>query len=107
MDCETQEQPDLSAGGIFAGDAGFPDTPVNPNTIQDLIDDLAAIPFPFSAKRLEQLQSNLTEAQAAGDTEAAQEILDQVTETLQDAGKGVDSGAAQKAADELGLELGG
>ena len=107
VDCETQEQPDLSAGGIFAGDAGFPDTPVNPNTIQDLIDDLAAIPFPFSAKRLEQLQSNLTEAQASGDTEAVQEILNQVTETLDDAGKGVDAGAAEKAADELGLELGG
>ena len=63
--CETQDPPDLSAGGIFAGDADFPDTPVNPNTIQDLIDQLGMIPFPLSAKRFEGLQSDL--ADAAGD----------------------------------------
>jgi hypothetical protein len=78
--CETQEQPDLTAGGVAAGD--LPETPENPVGLQDLIDQLTGIPgglgdlLPLNT--VQQRMTAAQELQQEGKTEAANRKLDQV-----------------------------
>jgi phospholipid/cholesterol/gamma-HCH transport system substrate-binding protein len=108
--CETQEQPDLTAGGVASGD--LPETPDNPvdledllGPLQDILDDIP-LPLPFVQRQMNQAQ----QLQAAGDSEAAARKLDQAWATIDRALKKADPGTLQKvneAAAQLGFGGGG
>lgn len=107
VDCETQEPPDLSAEGIQSGDAGFPATPPNVVSLDDVIQDLTDLlnilfPRRASAALTEQAQQ-VQAAREAGDDEAAdregaqfQQMLERFSQQAQE------SGAFDAAATEVG-----
>jgi phospholipid/cholesterol/gamma-HCH transport system substrate-binding protein len=109
--CETQEQPDLTAGGVAAGD--LPETPENPVDLQGLIDSLTEIlsqlPLPLNA--VQQQMGAVQELQAEGKTEAAENRLNQVLgmidKALKDADPEVLQQVSEQAASQLGVGVGG
>jgi phospholipid/cholesterol/gamma-HCH transport system substrate-binding protein len=73
--CETQEPPDLGAGGIFAGDAGFPNFEDNPVDLQQLSDNLQDLIDNLPVNLRSQLKQQTAEIQrlaGQGDTDGAQ-----------------------------------
>jgi hypothetical protein len=86
--CETQDPPDLSAGGVTSSEAGvdIADNPVGLNDLIDVINDLISILPRRQAAALREQSEAYAKAQEGGDLDAISEAGGELAEVLEQAG---------------------